>query len=285
MKKWTKKLLVLAAAMAMCMLLGTLISAAENEAVDLPLDGKERLYQRQEEEPAIVGGDLSTNYVFSADGWDYYRIRVTGLAQLTISGRTTNNGSLGIKLCNKDGYYQNPAGVASDIRYTNSSKNQYLYYGVKSGYYYLLVRSSTSGYYLGAREDKKGDHAGTSKGSSANLNHNCIVPGVMPCNENWSSADWYTFYLSKNNKKIRIYLTTKGLGYIDATIYGPGIPSSGKKLHSYEMNFNDVTTLYMTRNGFGSYPMRTGRYYIKINRSSANYPRTSCAYWLRWNTY
>ena len=233
----------------------------------------------------MVGGNLNAAYVLSSGGWDCYRIHTTGLGQLTISGRTSADGSLGIRLCNKDLYYQNPAGTASDIRYTNSSKNQLLYYGVKGGYYYILVRSSTRVYKLGVREDRKGDHAGTSKGSSANLNHNCIVPGVMPCNESWSSADWYTFYLSKNNKKIRIYLTTKGLGYIDATIYGPGIPSSGKKLHSYGMNFNKVTTLYTTRNGSGMYPMRTGRYYIKINRSSSKYPRTSCAYWLRWNTY
>ena len=274
------------AAMIMCMLLGTLVSAAE-KAADLPLDGKERLYTQggqAEEEPDQVGGTLTTTAIGSKDGWDYYRIKVTGYAQLTVSGRTTSNGSLAVRLLNKDGYYENPAGVASDIRYTNSSKGQVIYYGAKTGTYYLMVYSSTTYYYLGAREDKKGDHAGSSMSRAAGLPYNKTIPGVMPCNEPWKNADWYTFNLSSNSR-FKIYFTVKGSGYIDVTLYGPGISSRGEKLNSYGMNFKDTTSLYRTINGSGSYGRPAGRYYIKISRSSERYPRTSCTYWLRWKRY
>ena len=286
MKKWTKRLVILMAAMVMCMLLGTLVSAAEKAAA-LPLDGKERLYTQggqAEEEPDQVGGKLTTTAIGGYDGWDYYRIKVTGYALLTISGRTTNNGSLGIKLLNKDGYYMNPAGVESDIRYTNSSRDQVVYYGVKSGTYYIMVRSSTTYYYLGAREDKKANRAGASMGRAYSLAHNKTIPGVMPCYESWKNADWYTFYLSSNSR-FKVYLTVKGSGYIDVTLYGPGISSRGEKLTSYGMNFNDTISVYRTLNGRGSYGRPAGRYYIKISRSSQRYPRTSCTYWLRWKIY
>lgn len=287
MKKWTKRLLILAAAMAMCMLLGTLVSAAEN-AVDLPLDGTERLYTKPaktEEEPDKVGKTLSLVKTYDNYTYQYYRIRITtGYSLLTVSGRTSNNGSLRIQLLNKDGYYVNPAGTSSDWRYTNSSRGQVLYYGVKKGYYYIKVYSSTDNYYLGADESAKGNRAGSTRGASYTLGYNSTVTGVMPCNENWKEADWYRFYLSSNSR-IRIQLITKGLGYINVKVYGPGISSNGERIYTNAMNFSENTYLYRTLNGAGQYARPAGWYYIKLERSTSRYPRTSCAYWLKWSRY
>ena len=56
MKKWKKRLLVLAAALTMCLLTGTLVPAANSDS--LPLDGVERQFAKlgtTEDEPAQVG--------------------------------------------------------------------------------------------------------------------------------------------------------------------------------------------------------------------------------------
>ena len=287
MKKWTKKLIVLMTAMAMCLLLGTLVSAAEN-ASELPLDGKERLYSKPakaEEEPDKVGGTLSLTKIYDNYTYQYYRLRIsTGFSLLTVSGRTSNKGSIRVQLLTKNGMVCNPTGKDSDWRYANSSKNQVVYYGVKKGYYYLKVYSSTDNYYLGAREDAKGNRAGSTRARSYGLSYNSTVTGVMPCNESWKEADWYSFYLSSSSR-IRIQLKTCGVGYLNVTLYGPGISSKGEKLYSYAMNFFENTKLFRRINGRGEYARPAGRYYIKIERSSASYPRTSCAYWLKWSRY
>ena len=59
MKRWTKRMIILLAALALSILAAAFVSAADNNSY-MPLDGKERQFSKlggQEDEPAIVGAE------------------------------------------------------------------------------------------------------------------------------------------------------------------------------------------------------------------------------------
>ncbi len=286
MKNWTKRLLVLFMALSMCLLMGTLASAADN--VSFPLDGTERQYTKlgaPEDEPAQVGASkvnvVKVGYDRTADA-EIYRIKCTGSGLLTVSGRNSNNGALYLQLLNGSKKNINANGGWNTI---NSYTGNYAYYGVKTGTYYLKVYSSTYYYSLGASLAKKSNKGGGSMKNSRGLSYNKTTTGVMPGNESWKKCDWYTFYLS-SPKRIRLYFKLQGEGYFNLKLYGPGTYSSGKVIDSWINNEDNYYNLYTRYTGLsGQYARSAGRYYVKIERSSSSYGHSSCAYWLRYKYY
>lgn len=287
MKKWKKRLLVLAAALTMCLLMGTLVPAANSDS--LPLDGVERQFAKlgtSEDEPAQVGAAQKVNVVKvgydSATDAEIYRIKCSGSGLLTVSGRNDNNGLLYLQLLNGSKKNINANGSWNTI---NSYAGRYAYYGVKKGTYYLKVYSPTYYYRLGASLAKKSNKGGSNMSKSRGLSYNKTITGVMPGNEDWKKCDWYTFYLP-TPQRIRLYFKLQGEGYFNLRLYGPGTYSSGKLIDSGINNEDNYYNLYRQYYGLsGQYARSAGRYYVRIERSSANYKRSSCVYWLRYKYY
>ncbi|MBQ9065352.1 MAG: hypothetical protein IJ123_07900 [Blautia sp.] len=288
MKRWTKRMIILLAALALSILAAAFVSAADNNSY-MPLDGKERQFSKlggQEDEPAIVGAETGLKRTYwgydRANDAEIYRIFVTGYGLLTVGGKTSSNGSLKMQLLDRHG---NNVNANSGWKYINSSSNSYAYYGVQRGPYYIKVYSSTYYYSIGATEALKSNLGGSSSYYSRSMNFNKTYCGVMPCNEDWRNCDWYTFYLSSPHR-IRLFFTTKGDGYFNLRVYGPGNYSKGELLDSWVINEQASYDLYKKSSLYGGqYSREAGRYYVKVERSSYNYRRSSCAYWLRWKTY
>ena len=158
-----------------------------------------------------------------------------------------------------------------------SYKNEdYVFYGVKKGTYYIKV-SGEKNYLLVAAFEKMPNKGGSSKAKAKTIKAKKYQKGIMPAGEKAKAADWYKFKVSKK-KVLNLYIEAANNGYFEFYLYGPSY-KKGIRIDSL-MNKSGS---YYSINGRTNKKMKvaTGTYYIKVIRSSSS-KKASGAYQIKW---
>lgn len=202
---------------------------------------------------AIYTGDSTvTNYhklVLASDSL----VTLFGNSYSTYDGTASN---LSLNLCDSNK-------ITLDDPYMYSGNQYFEIYALKKGTYYVAT-SSSSPYQLKATVTKVKDQSGASKAKAKTLKKKKTVKGIVALSEGTAKADWFKIKLTKK-AKIKLTYTAKCTG------------SSSLRLQVIPANKNYTLigdTIYM-KTGTGGISskkkLNKGTYYIKINKSYADY--------------
>ena len=251
MKRW---LLTLCMTFALILLMGITVSAA-NGSVLL----------------GNVRGEGSRYY------YRGYRVFVTGYGRLEITGRTVSNGPVKVQLRSRDNKESSDGG--HKFFTVNSSKNEFRYFGVMRGPYYIWVDSEED-FYIYAAQYLMSNYGAPTMGKAYALSTpNKWYTGVMPFNEQWSNPDWYKFKVP-TNRTFYLYFQSLGTGYVELRLFGPGISSAGMALPM--QNNSRVVDVDNWKNSWRIRNLPAGTYYLRIKRVTPSWKRTSLGYWVKW---
>jgi len=209
----------------------------------------------------------NTNY----DTTTFHKITVPSTGRIKLTGWAKDSADSSIKRTMYVRLY-NSKKKALEGKYISGfgSVNSYTsYYAVKKGVYYVKV-SDYKNYRIKYTFTKVTDKSGSTKAKALNMKYNTKYMGVLTAGEKGTTADWYKFKLTKN-QKFSLYYGIKANDNIRIQVY----PESGTILNSYRYHYRIDSS--MKTNGV----FKAGTYYVKVSRQG-NDKSTNGYYYLRW---
>ena len=254
---------------ALTVLLYGMSASAAQEVVMTP-SGDALIYQGR-----WTGSDTTVYHRFTAS--KPALVTVTGLKMI---GSTPFG--LSVTLCNSA---KQPLEKYSS--YVNVSSGSAAQYAVLKGTYYIMTTNASTYDLAVSVVSKQGkvsitDPGGKSKKKAKTIKAKKAVYGVIGAGEAAGKTDWYKFKVKKS-KVLRFNVEAFGSSSVTFTLYGPSY-KKGINISTLKNNSASARSV-KTRFGrtIGNLKVKTGTYYIKVNRSS-NYRESTynALYAVRW---